>query len=47
LGSVENGRGPVAFGDGSVRVLPENLAARVFRLLVLMNDGQPVPVGDF
>lgn len=45
LGSVENGRGPVAFGDGSVRVLPENLAARVFRLLVLMNDGQPV--GDF
>lgn len=32
-----------AFADGSVRVLPPTLAPDVFRLLLLVNDGRPIP----
>jgi hypothetical protein len=43
FGSYHPGICQFVMGDGSVRSLSVNLAPEILRLLVVRNDGQPIP----
>ncbi len=47
LGTIGESGTPVAFADGSVRMIRKSVNAETFRRLVLRNDGQPVDTSKF
>ena len=47
LGTIGDDGMPVAFADGSVRMIRKSVDAETFRRLILRNDGQPVDTSKF
>jgi hypothetical protein len=47
LGTIGDDGTPVAFADGSVRMIHKSVDAETFRRLILRNDGQPVDPNKF